>query len=276
MAENKGSSCAPIPALPARGQRAGTVADSVMPHCQTIVGAGINCYASPMTHLPGAHLLIVGATGGIGAAICRRLVQEGACLTLAGRNEVKLAALAEELGEAVVATVFADLSEPAGPLAVAAAVAGERSLNGVIYAAGVVAFGPLGEVDDDTLDELLLLNLIAPVRLLRSVLPKLSPGTVVVHLSAVVAETPMKGMAAYSASKAALTGFSPAMRAELRRHKIRVLDVRPPHTETGLHTRPISGTSPQLGHGLSANSVAARIVAAIANDETDLPAAAFH
>ncbi|MCY0906155.1 SDR family NAD(P)-dependent oxidoreductase [Arthrobacter sp. H14-L1] len=228
-----------------------------------------------MTQLRDAHLLVVGATGGLGSAICRRLADEGARLTLAGRNEAKLAALAEELGEAVVTTVSADLSVPAGPAAVAAAAAEDGGIDGVVYAAGVVAFGPLGELDDETFDELLLLNFVAPVRLLRSLLPQLNPGAVVVHLSAVVAEKPMKGMAAYSATKSALTGFSAAMGAELRRQKIRVLDVRPPHTQTGLHTRPISGVSPPLGRGLAADVVAARIVAAIAADEADLSAAAF-
>ncbi|MBG0738007.1 SDR family NAD(P)-dependent oxidoreductase [Paeniglutamicibacter antarcticus] len=228
-----------------------------------------------MTQLRDAHLLVVGATGGLGSAICRRLVDEGSRLTLAGRSETKLAALASELGEAVVATISADLSNPAGPVAVAAAAAEDGGIDGVIYAAGVVAFGPLGELDDDTFDELLLLNFVAPVRLLRSLLPQLKPGAVVVHLSAVVAEKPMKGMAAYSASKSALTGFSAAMGAELRRQKIRVLDVRPPHTQTGLHTRPISGVPPQLGRGLDADIVAGRIVEAIAADEADLPASAF-
>ncbi|MDJ0314903.1 SDR family NAD(P)-dependent oxidoreductase [Arthrobacter sp. H35-D1] len=228
-----------------------------------------------MTDLRDTHLLVVGATGGLGAALSRRLVQEGARLTLAGRNEDKLSALARELGEAVVATVAADLSVPDGPAAVAAAAVADGGLDGVVYAAGVVAFGPLGELDDDTFDELLLLNFVAPVRLLRSLLPQLNPGSVVVHLSAVVAETPMKGMAAYSASKAALTGFGTAMAAELRRQKIRVLDVRPPHTQTGLHTRPISGTPPNLPEGLNPDAVASRIVAAIADDEASLPSSAF-
>ncbi len=228
-----------------------------------------------MTDLRDAHLLVVGATGGLGTAISRRLVQEGARLTLAGRNEAKLSALAGELGDGVVATVTADLSIPGGPATVAAAVAEGGGLDGVIYAAGVVAFGPLEELDDDTFDELLLLNFVAPVRLLRSLLLQLNPGSVVVHLSAVVAETPMKGMAAYSATKAALTGFSTAMAAELRRHKIRVLDVRPPHTQTGLHLRPISGTPPNLPQGLDPDAVADRIVAAIADNEASLPASAF-
>ncbi len=126
---------------------------------------------SRMTQLRDAHLLVVGATGGLGSAICRRLANEGSCLTLAGRNEAKIAALMRELGQAVVKTVSADLSVPGGPAAVATTAAGDGRIDGVLYTASVVAFGPLEEIDDDnTFDELLLvlLNSVAPVRLLRS------------------------------------------------------------------------------------------------------------
>lgn len=228
-----------------------------------------------MTELQGAHWIVVGATGGLGAAMARLLARRGARLTLSGRNPDKLAALSQELGDAVLATISADLSVPAGPAAIAAAATRDSGLDGVLYAAGVVAFGPLGELDDDTFDEVLLLDFIAPVRLLREMLPQLNAGSVVVHLSAVVAETPMKNMAVYSAAKAALTGFSTAMGTELRRHKVRVLDVRPPHTGTGLHTRPVAGQAPPLGTALSVEAVARRIVDAITNEEKDLPAAAF-
>ncbi|GAA5228924.1 hypothetical protein GCM10025778_34630 [Paeniglutamicibacter antarcticus] len=232
-------------------------------------------YASAMTELKGGHWIVVGATGGLGTAISRLLAREGARLTLSGRNPDKLAALARELGEAVVATIAADLSVPSGPAAIASAAQSDTGVDGVLYAAGVVAFGPLGELDDDTFDEVLLLDFVAPVRLLREILPQLNAGSVVVHLSAVVAETPMKNMAVYSAAKAALSGFSTAMGAELRRHKVRVLDVRPPHTDTGLHTRPVAGQAPPLGTAHGVEAVAQRIVDAITDGEKDLPAAAF-
>lgn len=228
-----------------------------------------------MTELKGGHWIVVGATGGLGTAISRLLAREGARLTLSGRNPDKLAALARELGEAVVATIAADLSVPSGPAAIASVAQSDTGVDGVLYAAGVVAFGPLGELDDDTFDEVLLLDFVAPVRLLREILPQLNAGSVVVHLSAVVAETPMKNMAVYSAAKAALSGFSTAMGAELRRHKVRVLDVRPPHTDTGLHTRPVAGQAPPLGTAHGVEAVAQRIVDAITDGEKDLPAAAF-
>ena len=85
----------------------------------------------------------------------------------------------------------------------------------------------------------------------------------------------MKGMAAYSATKAGLTGFDRAAAAELRRRQIRVLDIRPTHTETGLADRPIAGQGPHAAGRRPAEQVARRIVRAIVDDEQDLPASAF-
>ncbi len=208
--------------------------------------------------------------------IARELASAGAMLTLSGRQADKIDDLAAELGSTVQTTVVADLALPGGPEdVVRQATAMNRQLDGVVYAAGVVAFGSVVELDDDALDELLLINFIGAVRLLRASLPLLSRGSFVANLSAIVAERPTAGMAAYSATKAALTAFDRAAALELRRQGIRVIDVRPPHTETGLAGRPISGVAPNLPTGLDPRVVAARVVAAIMADERDLPAAAF-
>jgi NAD(P)-dependent dehydrogenase (short-subunit alcohol dehydrogenase family) len=244
-----------------------------------------------VTDLASAHVLVLGATGGLGAAIARELAAAGARLTLSGRDEGRLAALAAELGDAVVVTVPSDLTRPEGPASVVRAAvdagASTRSasapdsqrptpiLTGVVNAAGVVAFGAVEDLDDDTLDDVLLLDLVAPIRLARAALGVLPEGGFLVQVSAVVAERAMPGMAAYSAAKAGLTAFDAALATELRRRRIRVLDVRPPHTETGLTTRAIAGEPPRLPQGLTPETVAQRIVRALRDDERDLPSSAF-
>jgi short-subunit dehydrogenase len=227
-----------------------------------------------MTDLTGKHLLVVGATGGLGSAISRELVRAGARLTLSGRDAGRLVALATELNTAVVGTVQTDLADAEAP-ARWVAVAEGQPLDGLVLAAGVVAFGSLTELDDDDLDQLFLVNVLGPIRLIRALAPHLGRGATVVCLSAVVAESPTAGMAAYSATKSALTGFDRAMALELRRAGVRVLDVRPPHTETGLAGRPIAGDPPRLPTGKRPEDVAKRIVQAILDDEKDLPASAF-
>lgn len=221
--------------------------------------------------LTDASVLVVGASGGLGGALARSLRDRGARLTLVGRDEARLRSRAAP-ADAVVVT---DLRDPAGAdAAVAAALDRHGRLDVVVNAAGVVAFGPLEELDDDTLLELTTVNLLAPLRLLRAALPHLDGG-VVVNLSAVVAEQPVAGMVAYSATKAALSAASTGLQRELRRRRISVIDVRPPHTETGLATRPIAGESPALPSGLDPAVVAERIVAAIESGERAVPSHAF-
>ncbi|HYN30890.1 MAG TPA: SDR family NAD(P)-dependent oxidoreductase [Dermatophilaceae bacterium] len=228
-----------------------------------------------MTELRGAHVLVLGATGGLGSAVAAALAAEGARLTLSARSPDRLAAVASSLGEAVVGTVQADLTLPGAPEAVVERAAGSVPLAGIVNAAGVVAFGDVVDLDDDTLDDLLLLDLVAPIRVARAAAAELAPGSFLVQVSAVVAERPLPGMAAYSAVKAGLSAFDAASGVELRRRRIRLVDVRPPHTETGLADRPIAGAAPRMPRGLDPAAVGARIVAAIRDDERDLPSTAF-
>ena len=228
-----------------------------------------------MTDLSGARVLVLGATGGLGTPITRRLVAAGADVWLSARSGDRLAALVDELGPSVLGTTAADLRLPGSPDEVVAAATEGGPLTGVVLAAGVVAFGDVVDLEDDVLDALLLLNLIGPIRIVRAVTPHVVEGGFVVQVSAVVAERPMAGMAAYSASKAGLAAFGVAAGSELRRRKVRLLDVRPPHTETGLADRPIAGTAPRLKTGLDPDAVAERIVRAIVDDEKVLGSDAF-
>jgi len=168
-------------------------------------------------------------------------------LTLSGRSTDRLERLAAALGDRVVGTLSADVVAPDAPdRLVRAAYESLGRLDGAVYAAGVVAFGDLVDLDDDVLDQLVLVILMAPIRIARAAARILSAGGFVANLSAVVAEQPAKGMAAYSATKAGLTAFDKAAAAEFRRRQIRVIDIRPTHTETGLANRPIAGRSPRL------------------------------
>lgn len=230
-----------------------------------------------MTTLDGACVLVAGATGGLGAPLSRRLATAGARLTLTGRDAGRLAAL--DLDSLCVP---ADLRRAgSAQKVVERAVERHGRLDGLVFAAGAVAFGAATEIPDQVIIDLFTLNTLAPIRLLRAALPHLQASAAtgrspfVVHISAVVAETPMPGMAAYSASKAGLAAFDQAAARELRRSRVRLIDARPPHTETGLAERPAFGTPPRLPVGLDPEAVAERILAGIVNGETDLPSTAF-
>ena len=230
-----------------------------------------------MTDLRDRSIIVVGATGGLGAPIASLLAAAGARLTQVGRDEERLAAL-DLPGECVALDVRL-ASSPAR--IVDAAVSSYGGLDGLVYAAGAVAFGSVDELPDDIMIDLFTLNTLAPIRLLRAALPALRSSAAAghdpfaLHISAVVAEQPQAGMAAYSATKAALAAYDSAAMRELRRGGIRLIDARPPHTETGLATRPLAGAAPKLPHGLEPSDVAERIVTAIRDGEKDLPSSAF-
>jgi cyclic-di-GMP-binding biofilm dispersal mediator protein len=223
-----------------------------------------------MTELSGAVVLVVGATGGLGSRIAARLTAAGATVVVSGRISADPDAL------------LADLRDRAAAASVVSSVVKRHGrLDGLVIAAGVVAFGPIAELKDDTIRELFDLNVMAPIQLVRSAVPHLAESAeagrdpFIVTLSGIVAEAPTAGLAAYSASKAALNAFTKAATRELRKQGIRFVDARPGHTETHLSTHPIAGTAPLFPAGLDPDSVAARIVRAIVDGERDLPSTAF-
>jgi cyclic-di-GMP-binding biofilm dispersal mediator protein len=66
-----------------------------------------------------------------------------------------------------------------------------------------------------------------------------------------------------------------SVRREFRRSKVHVVDVRPPHTETGLAGHPLAGTAPRMPEGLTPRSVAERIVLAIEQGDSLVTADRF-
>ncbi len=215
--------------------------------------------------LDGAVVAVVGSTGGLGRAIAERLTATGAVVVGASRTVDEHAGVRLDVRDAA-----------AGDHLVAVARERHGRLDGVVVASGAVAFGVLADTDDVVAEELMLVNALGPLWLARRSLPSLAEhGGFFAAISGVVAETPQAGMAAYSMSKAALSAGLTAIRREFRRNGVAVLDARPPHTETGLATRPIAGTAPRFPEGLAPSSVADRIVAGIEADEAEIPAAAF-
>ena len=216
--------------------------------------------------MDGARALVLGATGGFGAEVARSLAARGARLAVHGRNRARLDALSAEIG---AMAVEGDLTAPGAPdQVVDAAAAALGGLDVIVMSAGAVAFGPVADLDEQVLRTIVDLDLVAPILVARAGTRHLGKGGALVMVSAVVADQPMAGLAAYSAAKAGLTAFDVAFRREMRRAGVRVLDARPPHMETGLATRPLAGDPPGLAEGRDPREVADELVAAIADDGT--------
>lgn len=230
-----------------------------------------------MTTLSGSRILIIGATGVLGTLLAHSLSDAGAKLALSGRDADRLAERAE-LG----ATIVADLNDvDAADAVVSEAVAALGGLDGVIVAAGVVGFDQAGGESLDQLEKLFAVNALAPIRVVQGALPALTDSgeegrePFVLTLSGIVSEFPTAGIASYSASKSAIAAFMVASSRTLRRKKIRLIDARPGHIETGLADRALFGTAPEFASGLAPQDVVDRIVTALASDETELPSTAF-
>jgi short-subunit dehydrogenase len=206
-------------------------------------------------------IAVLGGNGGLGTQISTVLEQRGATVVSVSRTSDPPIDIRDV---------------DAGDRLVALATERHGRLDGVINATGIVAFGNLVDTDDVVIEELFLTNVLGPLWLVKRVVPALSDTKgFVVNFSGVVAEAPTAGMTAYSASKAALAASGVALHRELRRTGVQVIDVRPPHTETGLATRPLAGTAPKMPTGLDPRAVAERIVAAIEAGDHDVSSAEF-
>lgn len=209
--------------------------------------------------------IIAGGTGGLGSALRSELEAKGCVVVTISRAQT---------GE--LSHITADLRSPdAAGKAISDVVTWHGSVDIVINAMGVVAFGPINTTSVDTVEELFLTNTFGHIFLMQAALQNMTTGSVLVGISGVIAEQNLPGMSVYGASKAATRSFNEALGREARRSGIRVIDARPPHTETGLASRAIAGTPPKFPTGLEPIQVARRIVQAIADGETDLPSGAF-
>lgn len=229
-----------------------------------------------MTSLAGKHVLVTGASGGLGSHVVRLLVESGASVSLAGRNEASLTSISPASARYTI-----DLATPGAARALVDAVVAQAPLDGVIALHGVVAFGAATEVPAEVTRSLTAINLDSVVELIGAAASSLTASAqaqrdpFIVTVSGVIADMPTTGMASYGASKAGLKAFVQAASRELRRSGIRLLDARPGHTNTQLSQHPLWGSAPAMPAGLAPEAVAQRIVDAIVNDEKDVPADAF-
>jgi cyclic-di-GMP-binding biofilm dispersal mediator protein len=231
-----------------------------------------------MDQLRGRKILVLGASGALGSLITSKLIEAGAqVLATTSSNDN-----ADRIPSAASVRLLLDLNSPQSiEVLVQYLVQSEAEIDGIVNATGLVAFGPASELTAETIDRLTGVNLLGPIKIISGLIETLKRSAAqgnqpfILNISGVVAESPMAGLAAYSATKAALWAFDQALTREVRRDGIRVMDARPGHTETGLATRAIAGNAPAFAAGMTPDSVASRIVTAILGGETDLPSSAF-
>lgn len=156
----------------------------------------------------GKTAIVTGAGSGIGKATAVRLLQEGARVVATDISEPRLAELAQAHQDLDLVTVAGDISDDAVIQAVMEATAGK--VDALANVAGIMdGFEPTAEVDDATWERVMRVNLTAPMKLSRAVLPRFPEGGgTIVNVASEAGLRASAAGTAYTTSKHALIGLT--------------------------------------------------------------------
>ncbi|MCQ3811690.1 MAG: SDR family oxidoreductase [Acidimicrobiia bacterium] len=185
--------------------------------------------------LNGHVTVVTGASRGLGEAAVRAMVAEGAQVVAAARSADALAALADELGDAVAAVPCDMRDRAAVANLVDSAVDKFGRLDSVVNNAGIAPASKFVDQPDEVFDEVLAVNLAAPAALARSAARHWIDAGQSGSIINVASTSALKGkalLAAYSASKGGLLRLTEALASEWARFGIRVNVIAPGAFET--------------------------------------------
>jgi 3-oxoacyl-[acyl-carrier protein] reductase len=187
----------------------------------------------------GKTVLVTGGAMGIGAAVVRALIDEGARVLVADRDSAAAQSLIESLeGPGKAQHLSVDLADPASIQALEKAVRNiTESLHGLVNNAGIVIPASIADSDDKVWDPQVAINLRAPLLCAQTLLPLLQAGPGhIVNISSEAAFRPRADNIVYDATKAAVCAMTRSMAVEFSSLGIRVNTVAPGWTVTEMHT----------------------------------------
>ncbi len=185
-----------------------------------------------MGKLEGKIAVITGGNSGIGLAVARLFVAEGACVAITGRNQKTLRAATAELGNRVLA-IQADVTDiEATERAVAAAAEKFGKLNIVFANAGIGRPTPVGETSQSAFDEIIRTNLTAVFFTVQAAATHLNERASIILNGSVHAVMGVPGYSAYAATKAGVRAMTRNLASEFAPRGIRVNQVTPGATKT--------------------------------------------
>jgi cyclic-di-GMP-binding biofilm dispersal mediator protein len=191
-------------------------------------------------------VLVMGGSRGIGAAIVRRFVTEGANVTFTySGSQAAAQELAAETASKAVQTDSADRD------AVIAQVRASGPLDVLVVNAGIALFGDALELDPDAVDRLFKINVHAPYHASVEAARRMPQGGRIIVIGSVNGDRmPVPGMAAYALSKSALQGLARGLARDFGPRGITVNVVQPGPIDTDAN--PADGPMKDLLHGFMA------------------------
>ena len=215
-------------------------------------------------------VLVTGAAGGLGAALCRRFAAAGARIAATDVDAAGLDALVAELraAGAQAQALPADITDPDACRAVVdAALAHFGALDGLVNNAGISHRSLLGRTDPQIIRRVMEVNIFGAVALTHAALPHVvARRGVIVAISSVAGFAPLIGRTGYAASKHALHGFFDSLRSEVEDAGVGVTVVCPSFIATGIGAAALNTSGPRVTTGgeSSPDAIARRIVEAAA------------
>ncbi|KAI7785796.1 hypothetical protein LA080_005913 [Diaporthe eres] len=187
-------------------------------------------------------ILLIGATSGIGAGLADKFIAEGSKVVAVGRRQDRLDAFVKKHGDAKAGAIRFDVTDSAGIDAfVSQVLKSYPTLDCVFLNSGIQSQTRLSRAAEFDLAKFhreIHVNFTSVVDLSIKFLPHLqaqkTPTSLIItgtHLAVVPATT----MAAYSASKAALTSFVDCLREQNRKKPTKIIELYPPVVQTELH-----------------------------------------
>ncbi len=182
--------------------------------------------------LAGRTAVVTGASRGIGIAIARRFVAEGAEVVITGRDKAALDAAVAELGDQVTA-VRADSTDVADLQAAFEAVRERHGrIDVLVVNSGTGKLAPIGEITEADVDLVFGTNVKGTIFTVQNALPLLTDQASVILIGSTASRRVAPGQSVYGATKAAVRALARGWMVDLAGRGIRVNVLSPGATQT--------------------------------------------
>ncbi len=195
--------------------------------------------ATPLN--PRKRAIIVGAAGGIGAALSRKLAREGFALALVDFNQQAVEALRDEINQTAKETRALAYQHDvtkynSAPELLRRIIADLGGVDSLVYVAGMIYFPALDEYNFAQDSKMVEVNLLGGMAWMGAVAPLFQNAKrgQIVGVSSVAGDRGRIGNPGYNASKAGMTNYLEGLRNRLTRHGVNVLTVKPGMVKTDM------------------------------------------